>query len=107
MLELEEYDPGQPGPGEALIRQTAVGLNFIDTYFRTGLYPPAGGLPFTPGNEGAGVVEAVGDGVTEVQARPARRLRHRLRRLRRPPHGPRQDAGPPARRHHATSRPRP
>jgi NADPH2:quinone reductase len=67
VLKLEEYDPGQPGPGEALIRQTAVGLNFIDTYFRTGLYPPAGGLPFTPGNEGAGVVEAVGDGVTEVK----------------------------------------
>ena len=67
VLKLEEFDPGQPGPGEALIRQTAVGLNFIDTYFRTGLYPPAGGLPFTPGNEGAGVVEAVGDGVTEVQ----------------------------------------
>lgn len=67
VLKLEEYDPGQPGPGEALIRQTAVGLNFIDTYFRTGLYPPAGGLPFTPGNEGAGVVEAVGDGVTDVK----------------------------------------
>jgi NADPH:quinone reductase len=67
VLKLEEYDPGQPGPGEALIRQTAVGLNFIDTYFRTGLYPPAGGRPFTPGNEGAGVVEAVGDGVTEVK----------------------------------------
>jgi NADPH2:quinone reductase len=67
VLKLEEFDPGQPGPGEALIRQTAVGLNFIDTYFRTGLYPPAGGLPFTPGNEGAGVVEAVGDGVTEVK----------------------------------------
>jgi NADPH2:quinone reductase len=67
VLKLEEYDPGQPGPGEVLIRQTAIGLNFIDTYFRTGLYPPAGGLPFTPGNEGAGVVEAVGDGVTEVK----------------------------------------
>ncbi len=66
VLRLEEYEPQKPGPGEALVRQTAVGLNFIDTYFRTGLYPPAGGLPFTPGNEAGGVVEAVGEGVTEV-----------------------------------------
>jgi NADPH:quinone reductase len=66
VLRLEEYEPQRPGPGEALVRQTAVGLNFIDTYFRTGLYPPAGGLPFTPGNEAAGVVEAVGEGVSEV-----------------------------------------
>ena len=67
VLRWEDYDVPQPGPGEALIRQTAVGLNFIDTYFRTGLYPPAGGLPFTPGNEAAGVVEAVGEGVSEVR----------------------------------------
>ncbi len=67
VLRIEEYDPGQPGPGEVLIRQTAVGLNFIDTYFRTGLYSAAGGLPITPGSEGAGIVEAVGDGVTEVE----------------------------------------
>jgi NADPH2:quinone reductase len=67
VLRWEDYEVPQPGPGEARIRQTAVGLNFIDTYFRTGLYPPAGGLPFTPGNEGAGVVEAVGEGVSEVQ----------------------------------------
>jgi len=54
-----------PGRGEARIRQTAIGVNFIDVYFRTGLYkPPA--LPFTPGQEGAGVVEAIGPGVTEV-----------------------------------------
>jgi NADPH:quinone reductase len=67
VLRLEEHEPSRPGPGEALVRQTAVGLNFIDTYFRTGLYPPAGGLPFTPGNEAAGVVEAVGEGVAEVR----------------------------------------
>ena len=56
--------PKQPGPGEALVKQTAVGLNFIDTYHRTGLYPVK--LPFVPGAEGAGVVEAVGEGVTNV-----------------------------------------
>ena len=53
--------PRTPGPGEALVRQTASGLNFIDTYHRTGLYPVR--LPFVPGSEGAGVVEAVGEGV--------------------------------------------
>ena len=56
--------PRQPGPGQALVKQTAVGLNFIDTYHRTGLYPVK--LPFVPGAEGAGVVEAVGEGVTNV-----------------------------------------
>jgi NADPH2:quinone reductase len=67
VLRLEAYEPPRPGPGEVLVRQTAVGLNFIDIYFRTGFYPPAGGLPFTPGLEAAGVVEAVGEGVTEVR----------------------------------------
>jgi NADPH2:quinone reductase len=58
-------DPGTPGPGEALVRHAAIGLNFIDVYHRTGLYPlPV--LPAVPGMEGAGVVAAVGDGVTEV-----------------------------------------
>ncbi len=52
----------QPGPGEARIRVTAAGVNFIDTYHRTGLYPVK--LPFVPGSEVAGIVEAVGDGVT-------------------------------------------
>lgn len=55
-----------PGPGEAVVAQTAAGLNFIDVYHRTGLYP-VGSLPAILGNEGAGVVEAVGDGVTEVR----------------------------------------
>ncbi|HET6468979.1 MAG TPA: quinone oxidoreductase [Geminicoccaceae bacterium] len=72
VLELDEHEPARPGAGEALVRQTAVGLNFIDTYFRTGLYQPPQGLPFTPGNEAAGVVEAVGDGVSEV--RPGQRV---------------------------------
>jgi NADPH2:quinone reductase len=58
---------GEPGPGEARIRHTAVGLNFIDVYHRRGLYP-LDGLPAVIGMEGAGVVEAVGPGVTEVAA---------------------------------------
>jgi NADPH2:quinone reductase len=63
-LQWEEYDLPPVGPGHALIRQTAIGLNFIDVYQRTGLYPQA--MPFIPGSEGAGVVEAVGEGVTVV-----------------------------------------
>jgi NADPH2:quinone reductase len=61
VMQWEPYDPGEPGRGEALIRQTAVGLNFIDVYERTGLYPNA--LPSGLGREGAGVVEALGPGV--------------------------------------------
>jgi NADPH2:quinone reductase len=66
VLRFEEVGVGPPGPGQALIRQTAIGLNFIDVYFRTGLYPPPQ-LPFTPGLEGAGVVEGVGEGVSELR----------------------------------------
>ena len=64
-MQWEDVDVGAPGPGELRIRHDAIGLNFIDVYFRTGLYP-AGSLPFTPGMEGAGVVEAVGEGVDSV-----------------------------------------
>lgn len=67
VMKLEEVAVGVPGPGEVKIRHTAVGLNFIDTYFRSGLYPAPGGLPFTPGNEAAGVIEAVGEGVGHVK----------------------------------------
>lgn len=63
-LRWEPFNPGQPGPGQARIRHTAIGLNFIDVYYRTGLYPAP--LPFTPGMEGAGIVEAVGEGVTDL-----------------------------------------
>ena len=56
-----------PKPGEVLIAQKAVGLNYIDVYFRTGLYK-APSMPVTIGMEGAGVVEAVGDGVTDFAA---------------------------------------
>jgi len=65
VLQWDEVDVPHCGAGDVLIRQVAVGLNFIDVYHRTGLYPvPA--MPAIIGNEGAGVVEAIGDGVTEV-----------------------------------------
>jgi NADPH:quinone reductase len=66
VLRYEKVEVGSPGPGQALLRQTAVGLNFIDVYFRTGLYPPPQ-LPFVPGLEAAAVVEALGDGVRDLQ----------------------------------------
>lgn len=61
-----EQELGQPGPGEVLIRHKAVGLNFIDVYQRTGLYPMT--LPHVLGMEAAGVIEAVGEGVTHLKA---------------------------------------
>jgi len=64
-LRYEEVDLGAPGPGEALVRHTAIGLNFTDIHFRTGRYPLPS-LPHVIGMEAAGVVEAVGAGVTEV-----------------------------------------
>jgi NADPH2:quinone reductase len=65
VLEYVDVELGAPGPGEARVRHEAIGVNFIDVYFRTGLYlqPLPGGL----GKEAAGVVEAVGDGVTHVK----------------------------------------
>jgi NADPH2:quinone reductase len=67
VLAGEEVAVGEPGPGEARVRHEAIGLNFVDVYNRTGLYKPPQGLPFTPGSEGAGVVVAVGRGVTLVK----------------------------------------
>jgi NADPH2:quinone reductase len=64
-LRWEEVEVGKPGPGQARIRHTAIGLNFMDIYHRTGLYPIA--LPGVLGGEAAGVVEEVGPGVTEVK----------------------------------------
>ena len=64
-MQWEDVEVGAPGPGAVRIRHEAVGLNYIDVYFRTGLYP-APSLPFTPGMEGAGVVEAVGEGVDSL-----------------------------------------
>lgn len=65
VLKWEEVEVGDPGPGQVRLRQEAVGLNFIDIYHRKGIYPQT--LPFTPGVEGAGVVEAVGPTVTSVK----------------------------------------
>ena len=65
VMRWEDLPTPEPGPGEALIRHGAVGLNYIDVYFRTGLYKSA--LPTTIGMEGAGTVLAVGDGVTTVK----------------------------------------
>ena len=65
VLQWEEVQVGKPGPGEARVRNTAVGLNYVDTYIRSGLYPAA--LPSGLGAEGAGVVEEVGPDVTEVK----------------------------------------
>src|SRR4051812_46926623 len=64
VLKYEEVERPTPGNGEALVRLEAIGVNFIDVYHRTGLYKMP--LPFTPGSEGAGVVEAVSDGASEV-----------------------------------------
>jgi len=61
----EEVEVGEPGPGQVRLRQEAAGLNFIDVYHRTGLYKQE--LPFTPGVEGAGVIDAVGEGVTDLK----------------------------------------
>jgi NADPH2:quinone reductase len=65
VLVWEEVEVGKPGPGEARVRHTAIGLNFVDIYVRSGLYPvqPPSGL----GTEAAGIVEEVGPGVTEVK----------------------------------------
>ncbi|MCU6435765.1 quinone oxidoreductase [Undibacterium sp. Jales W-56] len=65
VMEFVDVPLGQPGSGEALVRHAACGLNFIDVYFRTGLYPQP--LPAGLGMEASGVVEAVGDGVTHVK----------------------------------------
>ncbi|WP_158745573.1 quinone oxidoreductase [Acidisphaera sp. L21] len=64
VMEWEEYDLPPLAPGQALLRHTAVGLNFIDVYQRTGLYPQI--MPFIPGSEASGVVEALGEGVINL-----------------------------------------
>lgn len=61
VMKWEDETVGDPGPGEVRIRHTAIGVNFIDTYFRKGLYPHP--LPFVTGQEGAGIIEAIGKGV--------------------------------------------
>jgi NADPH2:quinone reductase len=65
VLTFEEIDIGEPGQGQIRVKQRAIGVNFIDTYFRSGLYPAQ--LPFVAGNEAAGDVVAVGPGVTDLK----------------------------------------
>lgn len=65
VMQLVDVELGEPGPGEALVRHHAIGVNYIDVYFRTGLYPQP--LPAGVGMEGAGIVEKVGPGVTHVK----------------------------------------
>ncbi len=66
VLDFKEVDVPAPGPGQVLVRHRAIGLNFVEIYFRAGVYP-APSMPFTPGSEAAGVIEALGPGVTEFK----------------------------------------
>src|SRR6185437_6749239 len=66
VLQWEEVPVGKPGPGEARVRHTAIGLNYVDTYVRSGLYPAP--LPSGLGAEAAGIVEEVGPGVSDIKA---------------------------------------
>src|SRR3982751_1764573 len=66
VLQWEEVEVEEPGPGEVRLRQEAAGLNYIDVYHRTGLYPQP--LPFIPGVEGAGTVEVVGSDVADLRS---------------------------------------
>lgn len=72
VMSFEEIEVGEPGPGEVRLRHTAIGVNFIDTYYRKGLYPAPAGLPFVPGAEAVGIVDKAGEGV--VQFRPGDRV---------------------------------
>src|SRR5689334_5032950 len=67
VLTYEDIDVPAPGKGQIHVKQHAAGINFIDTYFRSGLYPSPVGMPFVAGNEGAGEVTAVGEGVTDIK----------------------------------------
>ena len=67
VLTFEDIEIGEPGQGQIKIKQRACGINFIDTYFRMGMYPSPVGMPFVAGNEGAGDVIAVGPGVTDIK----------------------------------------
>ncbi len=67
VLTFEDIEVGAPGQGQIRIKQHACGVNFIDTYFRIGMYPSPVGMPFVAGNEGAGEVTAVGPGVSDIK----------------------------------------
>lgn len=68
VLTYEDVDPGQPAAGEVRVRHAAIGVNFLDCYFRSGLYPAPNGLPLTPGGEAAGQIVGVGSGVSGLRA---------------------------------------
>lgn len=67
VLTFEDVEVGAPGQGQIRVKQHACGVNYIDTYFRMGMYPSPVGMPFVAGNEGAGEVTAVGAGVTDIK----------------------------------------
>ena len=67
VLTYEDISVQAPGPGQLRVKQHAIGVNFLDVYFRIGLYPPPGGLPFVVGNEAAGEVVDIGPGVSEFK----------------------------------------
>ena len=67
VLTYEDISVQAPGPGQLRVKQHAIGVNFVDVYFRIGLYPPPGGLPFVVGNEAAGEVVDIGPGVSEFK----------------------------------------
>ena len=67
VLRLEEVATPQPAPGQVLVRMHAIGVNPVETYIRAGAYARLPALPYTPGNDGAGVVEQIGDSVTEFK----------------------------------------
>ena len=99
VLSWQEVEVGKPGQGQVRLRHTAVGLNYIDTYQRSGLYPLP--LPSGLGSEAAGVVEEVGPGVSELKARRPRRLCRRPdRRLCRGAGHAGRPSRPGAGRHH-------
>src|SRR6202163_2553042 len=67
VLKLEDVPTPRPGPGQVLVRIHAAGVNPYDTYMRAGVYAVKPALPYTPGSDAAGVIEAVGDGVSKVK----------------------------------------
>lgn len=76
VLSYEDHDPGRPGKDQVLIRHTAIGLNFLDTYYRSGLYPAPDGFPLIPGSEAAGTVVEAGEGVDWL--RPGDRIAYTM-----------------------------